>query len=266
MKKTKTYTWVYFPAEVIKQASLAVERIGAQNSEIKKRNFILEVDKGSETWWHDDESEFYTDYRNTFTKAYFEKRINDIELIVADYKKFVQISVTANERANIHEIFEIFEINLDKARLPKPPKPPLTKPTVFIGHGHSPLWRDLKDHLHEKHGYQIVAYETGARAGYTIRQVLDQMLKASTFACLIMTGEDQMATGALRARDNVVHEIGLYQGSIGFNRAIVLVEEGAEEFSNLQGTNQIRFTPGNIKETFGEVLATIEREFPREDK
>ena len=70
-----------------------------------------------------------------------------------------------------------------------------------------------------------------------------------------------MADGTMRARQNVIHETGLFQGRLGFSRAIVMLEEGAEEFSNVQGVQQIRFAKGNIKETFGEVLATLRREF-----
>jgi len=76
-----------------------------------------------------------------------------------------------------------------------------------------------------------------------------------------MTGEDKDAEGKLRARENVIHELGLFQGHLGFSRAIVLLEEGTEEFSNIHGIHQIRYSKGNIKETFGEVLATLRREF-----
>jgi len=41
----------------------------------------------------------------------------------------------------------------------------------------------------------------------------------------------------------------------------VLLEEGTEDFSNLQGIHQIRYRKDNIRETFGEVLATLRREF-----
>jgi hypothetical protein len=41
----------------------------------------------------------------------------------------------------------------------------------------------------------------------------------------------------------------------------VLFETGAEDYSNLAGVQQIRYSEGNIKETFGEVLATLRREF-----
>lgn len=87
------------------------------------------------------------------------------------------------------------------------------------------------------------------------------MTEVSSFAILVMTGEDEGKDGQLKARPNVIHETGLFQGKIGFSRAIVLLEDQTEEFSNLYGIQQIRFTKGNIKETFGDVIATIKREF-----
>ncbi len=120
----------------------------------------------------------------------------------------------------------------------------------------------MKDHLHDKHGYDIETYEIGARAGHAVRDILQDMLIRSSFAILVMTGEDETQDGKLRARPNVIHEIGLFQGRLGFNRAIVVLEKGTEEFSNIQGIEQIRFDKGNIKETFGDVLAVLRREFP----
>ena len=134
--------------------------------------------------------------------------------------------------------------------------------TIFVGHGRNTQWRDLKDHLHEKHGYAVVAYEIGARAGHAIRDILEEMLESSSMAFLVMTGEDEGRSGELRARQNVIHEIGLFQGRLGFAKAVVLIEEGVEEFSNIHGIQQICFTKGGIRETYGDVVATIRREFP----
>lgn len=105
------------------------------------------------------------------------------------------------------------------------------------------------------------AYEIGARAGHAIRDILEEILEKSSFALLVMTAEDETADGRRLARQNVIHETGLFQGKLGFSRAIVLLEEGTEEFSNIQGLQQIRYTKGRIKETFGEVLAVLRREF-----
>jgi predicted nucleotide-binding protein len=83
------------------------------------------------------------------------------------------------------------------------------------------------------------------------------MVDKSSFATLVMTAEDEQSDGGMRARQNVIHEAGLFQGRLGFPRAILLIEEGVEEFSNVQGVQYIRFAKNNIKETFGEVLATL---------
>lgn len=132
---------------------------------------------------------------------------------------------------------------------------------VFIGHGRDPQWRDLKDHLQDQHGILVTAYEVGPRAGLSVKEVLQKLLSESSFAVLILTGEDIHADGEAHARENVVHELGLFQGRFGFTRAIALLEEGVKEFSNIKGINQIRFTKGHIRETFGDILATIKREF-----
>lgn len=132
---------------------------------------------------------------------------------------------------------------------------------VFIGHGHDPQWKDLRDFLHFKLHFDVKEYGTGARAGYTIQEVLDEMSKSTSFALLVHTGEDEDQDGKLHARQNVVHETGLFQAHVGSKRAIVLLEEGCEEFSNIHGLQQIRFSKGRIQEVFGEVVATIYREF-----
>ena len=86
------------------------------------------------------------------------------------------------------------------------------------------------------------------------------MLGSATAAFLLMTGEDETAEGKLRARENVVHEVGLFQGKLGFERAIVLLEEGCEEFSNIIGLEQIRFDKGKIDSAFEKIRMVLERE------
>lgn len=132
---------------------------------------------------------------------------------------------------------------------------------IFIGHGRDPQWLLLKDHLQNQHGLGITAYEMGPRAGLSVKEVLQKMLSESSFAALVLTGEDIHSDGEKHARENIVHELGLFQGRLGFARAVVLIEDGVKEFSNIYGINQIRFSKGNIRESFGDILATIRREF-----
>ena len=86
------------------------------------------------------------------------------------------------------------------------------------------------------------------------------MSRKASLALLVLTGEDKTEDG-IRARQNVIHECGLFQGRLGFDRAILLVEEGIELASNFDGIQQLRFKKGRITEVFGDVIATIRREF-----
>ena len=49
-------------------------------------------------------------------------------------------------------------------------------------------------------------------------------------AFLIMTGEDEHTDGTLHARSNVIHEIGLFQAQLGYERAIILLCEDFSKF------------------------------------
>ena len=74
-----------------------------------------------------------------------------------------------------------------------------------------------------------------------------------------MTAEDEHADGTQHARENVIHEIGLFQGRNGFERAIVLAEEGCTEFSNIHGLNQIRFPDGDLLARSEQIRQVLER-------
>jgi len=264
MRKTKNYRQTRFSAEVMREAVGTFRSQLPTDVQKKKTSFSLSVDVDGASWDHDSENEFFADYRRSKGDAVFDERGGGYQIRIHTLSSTVMVEVAAPERDKIERVFEVFEKYSRASRLPDPPEPKQPKPTVFVGHGRSSLWRDLKDHLQDKHGFSVEAYEIGARAGHAIRDILEEMLEKSSFAVLVMTGEDETAAGELYPRQNVVHEAGLFQGRLGFSRAIVLLEEGTEEFSNIHGIEQIRFSRGNIKETYGEVLATLRREFGEE--
>lgn len=131
---------------------------------------------------------------------------------------------------------------------------------VFIGHGRSPVWKDVRDFLRDRVHLPFDEFNRVPVAGITNISRLSEMLDSAAIAFLIMTGEDEQPDGKLHARLNVVHEAGLFQGKLGFTRAIVLLEDGCEEFSNIHGLGQIRFPIGNIAAVFEEIRAVLERE------
>lgn len=131
---------------------------------------------------------------------------------------------------------------------------------VFIGHGGSHAWRDLKDLVQDRLGLPWDEFNRVPVAGVTNKDRLSEMLDSAAIAFLVMTAEDEHKDGKLHARMNVVHEAGLFQGRLGFRRAIVLLEEGCEEFSNIEGLGQIHFPKGNIAAAFEEIRRVLERE------
>ena len=131
---------------------------------------------------------------------------------------------------------------------------------VFIGHGRDGAWRELKDFVQDRVRLPWDEFNRVPVAGVTNIARLSEMLDASSIAFLVMTAEDEMADGTAQARMNVIHEAGLFQGRLGFSRAIVMLEEGCAEFSNVAGLGQIRFPRGNISAAFEEVRRVLERE------
>ena len=131
---------------------------------------------------------------------------------------------------------------------------------VFLGHGRSALWREFKDFIKDRLGLEFEEFNRVSPAGIGVTERLSEMLNNSSMAFLICTAEDEHSDGTHHARENVIHEVGLFQGRLGFRRAIVLLEEGCAEFSNIHGLNQIRFPRGNISACFEEVRQVLERE------
>lgn len=258
MEKSKHYYNVKFPAEVIEDAyNLFLKKQLHEEEDIKKPQELL-IGYGNESWCFDSVDEFLAEYPKS--ESYnLDHIVKENRFIIRSFfsNSITRVTIRFQNRKDIESIFNVFEKNLDRSTIIVTSEPI----KIFIGHGNSNQWRDLKGHLHEKHGYDVEAYEIGPRAGLTVKEVLETMLNKSSIAFLVLTGEDIDAYGEMHARENVIHELGLFQGRLGFKRAIALLEKDVHEFSNIFGLNQIRFSKGNIKETFGEVLATIKREF-----
>lgn len=268
MQLKRSYTRIRFSAETLEEAvKLLYATDGYQAGSVTRS-----VTRGTDQWTLDTDEEFFGEYRRRFdSSSLIIQALKTPGMFMFANPDSTNVTVSAKTRPEIERMIAVFDRKVEESRLPPPPSrpaPPPAPPVIFIGHGHSSAWRDLKDHLHEQHDYLVEAYETGARAGHTIRDVLDGMATRARFAILVMTGEDSAEAGSegsdreLRARQNVVHEVGLFQGKLGWDRAIVAIEEGVLPFSNLQGVNQLRFKPDNIKEIYGDVLATLRREFP----
>lgn len=131
---------------------------------------------------------------------------------------------------------------------------------IFIGHGRSPTWREVKDFIVERLRLPYDEFNRESVAGVATFERLSEMLDDACFGFLIMSAEDEHADATLHARENVIHEVGLFQGHLGPRKAIVLLEAGCQEFSNIHGLNEVRFPKGHVSTAFEEMRRVLERE------
>lgn len=228
----------------------------------------MSIKQGHSTRTFDHVEEFFGEMRKPYDQASFRVQFpmyleGPSSMSFQEMWDRTTIEIVHPVRGGIDRIMGHFLDEAPRFTVEPLPEPAAPRPRVFIGHGgSSTAWRDLKDHLAEQHGYDVEAYETGTRSGHTIRDILDDMLNASTFAILVMTAEDEQTDTSMRARQNVVHEAGLFQGRLGFTKTLILLEEGTQSFTNLDGIQYVGFGSGRIREAYGDVLAVLAREFP----
>jgi hypothetical protein len=209
----------------------------------------IKISRAEEQWTFDDLEEFFSEYEKGFTKATL--YLSGRALLGGDQASgsaqwelvdlmFEQNSWGANASSKsldrsrmlqvlsgIREVKDMYKIEY--------PEPPPVKPRIFIGHGRAGDWERLYRHLRDHHDLDAFAYETEERAGQTIQGFLEEALATTNFAVIVMTGDDETGDGAIRARQNVVHEAGLFQGKLGFANVILACENGIEPLSNLAG-------------------------------
>lgn len=247
---------------VAKLDALFKEDLGAPyNTAMDEPSFRLTIalENGDE-WELDSRGEFYDFYRREdVTGATLVSTLHPtFEMTFLVYLG-TEAKLTHPDRSVLYEMFDLFEAGAAEASSSYPVTEDIasTRTAIFLGHGNSGTWRELKEFLELQH-YDVVTYETEKRLGDSVKETLERMLYRCNFAVLLHTAEDEQRDGAMRARQNVVHETGLFQGRLGFARAIIVREEQCDSFSNVEGINEIRFK--SVREAFGEVLLGIRRE------
>jgi predicted nucleotide-binding protein len=147
--------------------------------------------------------------------------------------------------------------------------------TVFIGHGHSQAWAELASFIKGELHLEFEEFNQVPTAGLATKERLGEMLDRCGFALLVLTGEDVrrdrrrewfdivrklFLAHPMHPRENVVHELGLFQGRLGWRRAVPLLEEGCQKFSNILGDGHISFDKGNIRSCFPKIRRVLQRE------
>lgn len=132
---------------------------------------------------------------------------------------------------------------------------------IFISHGRSEDWRQVQAFIERDLDKPTIELAQQANKGRTVLQKLDDESSNCSFAVIVMTGDDLLTDENPRARENVIHEIGFFQGKYGLERICLLYEEGTNIPSNIHGLVYIPYPSGMVKATFGDLGREIKAAF-----
>lgn len=130
---------------------------------------------------------------------------------------------------------------------------------VFITHGHNEVAKlKIKDYLLTRLSHEpVILGEQPGRQGLTIIEALEKFSEGCEFAVILLTTDDLTKDGGQRARQNVIHEVGFFQGRLGRSKVVLIVEKGVEIPSNLLGLFYIQYER-DIKEVFADLQVIFE--------
>lgn len=121
---------------------------------------------------------------------------------------------------------------------------------VFLTHGRSDDWRRVQPFIEKDVTIPTVELAQEPNQGRTIIEKLIDNADRCDSAVIVMTGDDVANEDEARVRENVMHEIGFFQGRYGRSQVVLLHEEGVNIPTNLSGVAYIPFAKGNIEGGF----------------
>jgi predicted nucleotide-binding protein len=132
---------------------------------------------------------------------------------------------------------------------------------VFISHGRNAAWRELQHYLTSEQKIESLELSQQPNRGRTVINKLNEVSDQCSYAVIVMTGDNLDIDGKPYARENVMHEIGFFQGKYGLDRVCILYENGTNIPSNLSGVVYVEFPKDVIKAAFPELLREIKAAF-----
>jgi predicted nucleotide-binding protein len=138
------------------------------------------------------------------------------------------------------------------------------KKRIFLSHGHNELLRlRLKDFLLTRLKLEALVLQDLPNSGLTVVEKLERTAERCFFAVILMTRDDDQADGNVRARQNVIHELGFLQGKYGRQNVVLLAERGVELFSNISGIIRLEFEAAYFDAVFDALRQEIEAALER---
>ncbi len=157
------------------------------------------------------------------------------------------------------DIDYIFELNAqftatDSKVIENPPR-------IFISHGSSKDWLQVQNYIEKDLEIDTLELAQEPNKGRTVLQKLNEESDKCSYSVVVMTGDDLISDEEIRARENVMHEIGFFQGKYGLDKVCLLYEEGTNIPSNIHGLVYIPFPKNIINATFGSLSRELKAYF-----
>lgn len=114
---------------------------------------------------------------------------------------------------------------------------------IFIVHGHDNEPKEAVARFLEAIGFQPVILHEQASKGRTIIQKFREEAADVGFAIVLMTPDDEMPSGAVRARQNVILELGFFLGALGPDKVAAIVKGKVEAPSDFDGVVYTPYDP-----------------------
>lgn len=131
------------------------------------------------------------------------------------------------------------------------------KKKIFISHGRSVEWYRVQVYIEKDLNIPSLELAQEPNLGRTVLQKLNEEAEKCSVAVIVMTGDDMADEGEIRARENVMHEIGFFQGKYGLRNVVLLHEAGVNIPSNIDGLVYIGFQKDTIDATFGPLMREL---------
>jgi predicted nucleotide-binding protein len=136
---------------------------------------------------------------------------------------------------------------------------PESSARVFIGHGRNGVvWPKVKTFVQDRCGLDPIVLELQPSTGLTVIEKLEKFGRIADYAVLVMTGDDRTEAGDVRTRQNIIQELGWFQGVLGRGHTAMLVQRGIEIPSNLGGIVYLDFPGDDVEMTFDKLRHELE--------
>lgn len=110
--------------------------------------------------------------------------------------------------------------------------------SIFIGHSRSKEWLWVKNYIETHYYAEVNEFATDPTVGKITLERIEECLEQARNGICVVTNEGDLGY----PRPNVVHEAGLLQGRLGFERVLLIVQEPCQaEWSNIDGFQIARF-------------------------